>query len=238
MHELLPEKWAKDKLSEYLDLSMSNGITTFANLEKEYNSIKEIDEVFCLVSDSLNNPNKICPAILFYRSHSSFRTAIYLIMAGHQIESFAIMRQALEYALYANHMVKKPESVKVWLDRSQSKNKESKCRSEFGYGNVVKSVKIQKLNAIVKELYNRCIDNGAHPNVDSVFNSILIERKGNGKVHLQQAYLTCERPIVKLTMKTVKQTGVCMLDLYRGIWKERFQIVGIDEMLDKHKSEL
>ena len=238
MHETLPENWAKDDLSEYLDISMSNGMATFANLKDDYKALKEIDGLFVLVGNSIDNPEEIWPAVLFYRAHSAFRSAVYLVMAGHQIEAFAIMRQAIEYALYANHMAKRPQSIQIWLDRPNSKKDTNKCRTEFGYGNVVKSVKIKKLNDIVRELYGCCIDYGAHPNEASVFSSMMIERPEEGKVHLKQTYLSCEGQIMELTLKTVKTVGVCVLDVFQLVWKERFQIVGIDEKLNKHKSVL
>lgn len=238
MHETLPENWAKDRLSEYLDTSMSNGVTTFANLKYDYKIFKEIDDLFVLAGNSIDNPEEVWPAILFYRAHSAFRTSIYLVMAGHQIEAFAIMRQALEYSLYANHMAKHPQSIKLWLNRPNSLKDGQKCRTEFAYGNVVKSVKINKLNGIVKELYGRCIDYGAHPNEASIFSSMMIERPEKGKVHLKQTYLTCEGQMMDFTVKTVKSIGVCILDIFQIVWKTRFQIVGIDEKLKEYKSVL
>ncbi|WP_101757335.1 hypothetical protein [Oceanicoccus sp. KOV_DT_Chl] len=238
MHETLPENWAKDDLSEYLDISMSNGVATFANSKEDYNTLKEIDGLFVLAGNSIDNPEEIWPAVLFYRAHSAFRSAIYLVMAGHQIESFTVMRQAIEYALYANHMVKRPQSVQIWLDRPNSPKDTNKCRSEFSHGNVMKSVKNKKLNEITRQLYGRCIDYGAHPNEASVFSSMMIDRSEKGKAHLKQTYLTCEGQIMAFTVKTAKTVGVCVLDIFLTIWKERFQIVGIDEKLNKHKSVL
>ena len=238
MHETLPEDWGADELSEYLDTSISNCVATFANSKAEYSALQRIDSIFVRAGKSIDHTNEVWPAILFFRSHSSFRTAVYLSMAGHQIETFAILRQAIEYALYANHMSKNPESIEAWLARSNSEKERARCRTEFSYANVIKSVKLKHLNQALRSLYVRCIDYGAHPNEASVFTSMLVERDGKGTAKVKQTILSCENQLVGLSQKTIRQAGICMLDVFRSIWSERFQIMGLAEELREQKKGL
>jgi hypothetical protein len=62
--------------------------------------------------------------------------------------------------------------------------------------------------------------------------------KSEADVQFQVAYLTDDTIAFRLLVKTVAQVGVCSLEIFRLIYRERFDITGLTDMLQKLKQGL
>jgi hypothetical protein len=90
----------------------------------------------------------------------------------------------------------------------------------------------------VKNLYEFTIDMGAHPNETEIFGRTAFVTGTNGLTELQTRYLNPNTPAFAATLKTSSQTGVCVLECFQLVFRERFAIVGLDRRIDGHKPGL
>lgn len=230
-----PDNWATDSLSKYIDVAIKNIGATFANDKNEYPLISEIDRIYLEIAQALNNPGeRIIEAILLYRSHSSFRAAAMLAMSGMVPETFVQLRNCLENALYSLHIQKNEGYGEIWLNRHTDDDSLKAVKNHFKMVNVKKTLQETDANnyEVAQKLYDRTIDFGAHPNEMASTSSLAITEE-NGDIKLQQTYLTGGDMQQRHAMKTAAQVGVCTLYILRKIFKERFDILGLTEKLDK-----
>lgn len=229
-----PPKWTKDHLSEFLDIGFNNIFASFHNHKDKYALLSEIDNIFHSMTGNFINTDKITPALLFMRSHSSYRAACQLVLATQIPESYTLARSCLEYALYALHINKSVEVEKKWIHRHDDEASKSKCRAEFSYGNVLKTLKIEDINLAseASNLYEGYIDHGGHPNEKAVTNALQVPETEKG-FELKQLYYQGDCPQLISGMRNIKSAGLCALYIFRLIWKERFDITGATGRLDK-----
>ena len=229
-----PAGWGDDDLTKYLDNSRHNAFATYSNLRKEYLLLSEIDVVFHKAIEYLFNTNQPFAAFFLLRAHSSFLAGSRLSMSGQVPEGYACLRLALENALYGLYLTNKPESQETWFGRHDSEASKKAMREKFKVGTLFKTLReVNKTAAdATEQLYERTIDYGAHPNERALMQILNID-KGEDRVEFKVAYLTEDTPALRLILKTTAQVGICTLDIFRLIFRERFDIVGITDMLNK-----
>ena len=91
--------------------------------------------------------------------------------------------------------------------------------------------------AVLKELYERTIDSGAHPNELALMQTLQIN-KSHDRIEFKCNYLDNDSLPFRLALKTVAQVGVCTLSLFRTIYSERFDILGVTGLLSHVKCGL
>lgn len=134
------------------------------------------------------------PEALFLaaNSHSLLLAAGRISVTGHASAMFPVLRAALESASYCFLMVKNPSLSEVWRERHSSPVHKSACRKAFN--GAIKAVAEQsrwtaEAKDYLNRLYEAMIDNGAHPNPNSIFNSTDIEDgDDHWHVHLNSLY--------------------------------------------------
>ena len=243
---------ARSKLTKFLDLtfpSRDNQWGTFAKKELAQ-TIIEIDDIFCRVIDEfqINPPDDLGPPFqLFFRAHCSYRAAASCAFAGHLAEPHPLFRSMLEQAGYAILMNGNPGLQKVWRDRDESDAHRGKVVRAFAFGkmkNMIASLdsdrlmlrKLCNLRDIFGTLYDRTIDFGAHPNELSVVGGMTIEKKGSEAI-INFIYLHESDLVLEMTLKTLAQSGVCVLLIFREIFRDRFELLGVSpELLRLRKS--
>ena len=87
-------------------------------------------------------------------------------MSGQAAETYASLRLCLENGLYGLYPSQHPGSRETWLRRHDSDQAKQRVRSEFTIRNLFDSLRglDTKEAAVAEQLYERCIDYGAHPN--------------------------------------------------------------------------
>jgi hypothetical protein len=103
-------------------------------------------------------------------------------MSGQVAESFSISRTCIEYALYAFHMEKNPDSRKIWINRHDDEAAKKVCRQEFTYRKIITTLQLaeKNLSNITSQLYDRTIDYGGHPNERAVTSALKISKDAKG----------------------------------------------------------
>ena len=95
----------------------------------------------------------------------------------------------------------------------------------------------QRLFDIVEELYARTIDFGGHPNERALTQSLSV-RKYKGRTKFEVSYLLGDSLFLDHSMKTVAQIGLGSLCVFRHIFEERFEILGINHEINELRQTL
>ena len=234
-----PQNWSSDEITKFFDASRSNEYATFANLPREVGRLIGIDRVFRRTIDAFNNSKSWFPGLFILRTHSNFLGACRLTWSGQLPESYALLRSALENALYGLYLSKNPKSQETWLQREDSAQSKRKVKDEF------KIVSLLKLAAqvapeegkVAKTLYDRTIDHGAHPNELALMQTLKLAKQP-AHVQFSVSYLQGNGVPLQLSLRTAAQIGVCTLSLFERVLPERFAILGINQELAQLKQGL
>lgn len=235
----VPLDFGDDPLSQFINNAWQNTIASYANLKPEYNLLKDIHESFVKIGSNLNNTAEFIASLFLYRVHSSYLAGIRLSLSGQIPETYTILRSCIENALYGFFISKNPNKFDIWINRHCDQKSKNIVRNEFSSGNLFRYLKAENLKAhnISKKLYDYCIDFGAHPNERSI-TSILRMDESKKKLDYKLSYLTDDLLLLKSAIKSTAQVGVCTLDTFSLIFKERFEILGVSDKLNSFKKLL
>jgi hypothetical protein len=234
-----PPGWGADPLSAFVETARQNTLATFMNLRSEYWRLNEIDSVYCLLLANLFNTPEWASAFFLLRAHCSYLAGARLALSGQVAESYMPLRGCLEAALYGLHISRYPAAGEMWARRHENSTWRSKVRAEFSINNVFRTLEsVDRNNAeIARELYERTIDYGAHPNERAFLSNMQKIRKG-GNIEFRLIYLTGDNPPLRLALKTTAQVGVCAFDIFETIFRIRVTSLGIDRTLRMLKKGL
>jgi len=101
---------------------------------------------------------------------------------------------------------------------------------------LAKSIDTAEAN-VAELLYDRTIDYGAHPNEQALMQVLQVNEKFE-HVEFKLIYLEGDSIQLRLALKTTAQVGVCSLSLFRSIYRERFNILGVTGAMDHIKNGL
>lgn len=239
MAKELPSSWGKDSLTSHIDIAIDNIFATSVKNKTEYPYLPEIDGCYHLIAGALNNPPGFLEGFFLMRSHAAYRGSAMLAMSGHNPETYPVIRNCLENALYALHINQNEGLDVIWLNRHENEKSEKTVRSEFSHGNVIKTLQnIDEDNYNAASIfYKRTIDYGAHPNERSMTGSMSTKEEGKNKYFMQD-YLSGGTMIHRQALKTCAQIGLCSLLIFERIYTERFAILGITERINNLKAQL
>ncbi len=235
----IPQQWGKDPLSQFIDDACHNTYATFANLKPEFTRLKAIHSTFQrMVENLLNTPDWFAGFFLM-RAHSAYLAGARLSLSGQVTEAYMVLRGCLENSLYGLHFSNYPDTREVWLRRNDDEDSKRRCKNEFTSGNVLKTLESRdtKLHKIAKKLYETTIDCGAHPNELGLL-SMMRKALDEHKIDFMVDYLTGDSPPLRLGLKMTARVGVCSLFIFKIVFKERFDILGISKELEKLKQGL
>ena len=235
----LPPRWGDDSLSSFLDQAFKNTLATFVRKHQGFELLLRIDSSFLRIGENLVNPPDILGAALLLRSHSAFRAACRLATSGQAPDAFPVLRACLEYALYALHIDSNQPLGEVWMKRHDDDDAKRRVRREFQHVAVLETLRARDatLHPIIEQLYQRAIDFGAHPNERAMTGSMLLEEQPD-RVELQQIYLHGDSLSLDHVIKTTAQVGLGSLCILRHIFRHRFEILGLEDVLDQLRREL
>jgi hypothetical protein len=238
--EIRPLGWGDDKLSEFLEAVRGQQFATFANdVGGFYSVIREVDLCFVKITENLTNPKNLLAAVLLVRSHAAYRTAYATAMGTQLPETFVLLRSCLEYAAYGLHVNANPSLGETWLKRHDDATALRAMKRAFLGVEVEQTILAtdKKLARIYKELYERTIDFGGHPNLRGVVSNMLLNEAPD-KRQIQPIYLHANDATVLHALKTTAQIGLCSLHQFQHILPERFMLLGIREKLVELRNRL
>jgi len=242
---LPPPNWGNDELSRFLDKARENTFANFNNLEADYKKLTSIDSLFEDVVSNLSHTS--FSALFVFQSHSAYRAALSLLLGGQVAESYACMRLTLENALYAFYMFKNPDSLKTWMRRHENENakkavtKEFRIRGEPRNGSKSMLATLgecdKKLGLVAEILYEHTINFGAHPNQYGL-KQRLNTTKVDDQIKIEMAYLIRgDSPASKYALECAANIGMGVLAIFRLIYLERFNIIGVSEKMELLKRQ-
>jgi hypothetical protein len=230
----IPADWAADSLGRFIEDARRNTIATFTNLRPQYDALTEIDQLYVEMIDNLNQSPEFVAGLFLFRTHSSFRGAVRLSLGGQVAEAYMVLRGCLESALYGLYVSGDTSRQEIWLRRHEDDASEQRVRTEFKIRNVLDHLNTidSKTHDIAKRLYDRTIDYGGHPNERAVSTQIKTESDAS-RAHFTADYFLCGGLAHQLSLKSSVQIGICCLDMFYEVFRDRYRILGIDDRLDR-----
>lgn len=234
-----PSGWGADDITAFIDNARLNSFATYANLRPEYAKVAEVDGVFRKLIGSLLNTKDWFAAFFLLRAHSAFLAGSHLAMSGQAAETHASLRLCLENGLYGLYLAKNPSSRETWLRRHDSEQATRRVRDEFMIRSLLDTLRAMdgKEAAVAEQLYERCIDYGAHPNERALTLSLKTET-GQDTVDFRIVYQTEDPMMFRACLKTAAQVGVSVLGIFRLVFKERFDLTGLTDELNRAREGL
>jgi hypothetical protein len=239
MDQTPPSNWGADGLSKFIDLAQHNSFASFVNFRAQYQRLEDINQFYHTVIDYLTNTPELVAGLFLLRSHSAFLGAARLSLSGQIPEAFMVLRACLENGLYGLYISRRPTSAEIWLRRHESDSAKSRVRREFSGPNLWRVLENENRNIYetANGLYERTIDYGAHPNERALMTTLNLQH-GPEAVSFEVNYLIDDVPNLLMCLKTDAQVGVCTLDIFRCVFKERFDLLGLTEKLSRLKKGL
>lgn len=228
----VPDGWGTDKLTEFFDMARGNTLASFVQMRSDYARLHEIDSAYLLIGENLLNPPDVFTPLFLLKTHSSYRAAAQLAMAGQSPEAFMVMRGCLESALYGLHIHCNNAALEIWKRRHEDAQARKHVRKEFTIARLWECLRAvdEDLQRRTQILYEKTIDFGAHPNAASI-TSVVTMSAGDTGVQFRLAYLSAELEVIRGTMKSVAQVGIVGLCIFRHIFRERYDILGLTDTL-------
>lgn len=234
-----PEGWGNDAISEFIETARRNTLASFDNLRPIYEHLGGVERVFRVLIDNAS-PSPDWFAIPFLlRAHSAFLGALRLGLGGQVAETYPVLRTSLESALYGLHTARRPGAAEAWLRRDEDEAHHQAARSAFRISEVMKTLESESrtTHGHVQALYDRTIEFGGHPNLQSIMSNL--RKTGHAEYdQLDLIYLTGDGPRLRLCLKTCAQTGLAALEVFRCVFPERFDLLGLSERLGMLKRGL
>ncbi|WP_040618129.1 hypothetical protein [Roseovarius nubinhibens] len=227
--------WAKDHLTCYLKTSYNNQVATFANFRDQARDVVEIDRIFFKLLSDVVDPKPLYPYDFLTRGHSAFMAASGATMAGQIFEAQCQLRLCLENAAYAFHILDNRDLWEKWMARHDSKRCLENVRKEFSFGNVSRSIKEVRpeIAGAFVELYDRCIDFGAHPNERGFTSNRKIVDQEDGSKRFLNTYLNCAEDMMQFGLRTLCQVGLISFAIAREIYPEWVARKGLNSSFEE-----
>jgi hypothetical protein len=221
------------------DNARGNEFATYANIKGEIQRLIDIDALYRKVVDGLNHSKDWFAGFFVLRAHSNYLAACRMSWSGQIPECYALLRSCLENALYGIYLAKNPDSRETWLRRHDSDQHKRKVRNEFKIRTMLDFAKEIAKNEgePAKILYERTIDYGAHPNERALMQTLQLNKRDK-HVEFRVVYLEGDSVQLRLALKTTAQVGVCTISLFRPVYKERFDILGVTDVIEHIKKGL
>lgn len=230
----MPTKLPPDLLGKFLGAAHHNALATTANLRQQYDALATIDQLYSDMIENLSQSPEFVAGFLLVRTHSSFRGAACLSLSGQVAEAYVVLRSCLESALYGLYVAGDPNRQEVWLRRHDDEASRQCVRREFTIRNVLNHLQPidSKTHDIAQSLYDRTIDYGGHPNERAVSTQIETETDGS-RASFTAEYFLCGDLAQQVSLKSCAQIGICCLDIFYNVFRDRYRLLGIDERLDE-----
>lgn len=236
---LTPPGWGEDTISPFIYQAIKNTFASFNNLKKEYGILEEVNSIFDILRNNATPDYESLKQWFLFDSHSAFLCATRLAMSGHFSETFMVLRGCIERAVYGFHIHHHKDLNMTWLKRHNDEESKKIVKKEFKIGKLL-SFLIEKDSLIgqrTKELYEFTIDYGAHPNEKAFSSKMEIEKVGDKEIH-RLLYLPGNELLFKALMVSTVKIGLCSLNIFKLVYKERFDILGLTDPMNSINCKL
>ena len=206
---------------------------SYTSHREAYDLLNDINRIFERLGDGLDNTPEVFSLFFVRRTHASYLGAVRLSISAQLCEAYMVLRGCLENALYGLYFFKNPESRRVWLNRHDNAESRRLAGREVKYQKLLACLKSanKHTSETADELYDRTIDYGAHPNERALSQSLTRLNLTKERWEFSMSYLSEDFAPFRACLLTSARVGVCSLDIFREVFKERFDILGISDDL-------
>ncbi len=230
-----PPGWGKDFLSKYLEAAHYKNKAASVNLNLVWDHLGRICDLFRQARASMTNVQTFFAPHFLIDAFSCYLAGARLATSGQMRPAYMVLRGCLESSLYGLHIAQDEEATGMtWLNRHVDEVNLKAMKNEFLIGNVRKTLARVDPETATEEamLYQRVIDFGAHPNPYSILRPTSKKNEAEWTTYLEEVF-SQDCPAMRLCLKTTAETGLCALRVFRNVWQQRFDILGItDKLLD------
>ncbi len=209
---------------EYYGLKRNNFFATIQKFRDQWNYYLMLDQIWMQEFRGLTpatDPNTIFPITVYMNAHLKVRIAIELAFGGTLPEARSIMRDAVEYAAHAHHMLKDPALQELWLNKLDD---QKAWEQEFWHNKPTQLFDgLPKLLEVWKQLSNM----GSHANIVSMcerFHTVEVD----GQTSLNVAYTGVEEKTWALGLFDLLLHDFMMEEM---LFKDYFTRLQFDEKL-------
>ena len=226
-------------LKEFLEDAHLNTKATEQNKNQLFKKLDDISMTFADLNSLLDFSDDFFSIFFVLRSHSSFFAAATLSASTQLPDNYGAMRSVLENALYGFYLWKHKDLIEPWLRRQENDQTRKKVRDEFKITKIMCELEStdERLGEIFKNLYNFTIDNGAHPNVNSMISS-LEEIREEKTITFKIKYFNSDSPYLDLSLKQLARIGLLALHIFGLIWHDRLKLTSYFQKLESLKAGL
>lgn len=192
-------------------------------------------EVFSKLSKETNIESS--PAAFLARAYGCYLAAVRISSSGQFAEAFVMFRACIENALYGYYIKEHPKRGNIWAERHESKEAEKLVRKNFHLVDIFNFLITQepKVGPYIKDMYEKSIDFGAHPNVYSIgcnLQYIEDEQKTVMNIFNNDAYF------LRCCLLSNARFGLGCLSVFRLIYPKQLRNRGVPEELGRLFSRL
>jgi hypothetical protein len=144
---------------------------------------------------------------------SYFVAAIDIVFSGQLPACYALLRMCIESIVYARAIVSSPDLDKVWIRRNDTLPDAAQFNSKFQITHLIKDLPAEGIvpSTSVKDLYERTISLGGHPNREGVL-TVGRWTASEEVTRIEVGLFTTGKPLL-LALKTVAEIGYVMTAL-------------------------
>jgi hypothetical protein len=239
-----PPHWGDDDLTSFMRIATQAAWASYVQPDTRpwFEKLKSVDRTFLKAIEALSGhtPNYF-EGLMLVSAHAAFRAAAEFALQGRTCESMVLMRSCLEYAMYGVHFHRHQELIEIWAHRGDGHEQKKAVRKHFKTFEMLDGITAIN-NAIggrAKHLYELTIDMGAHPNEVGFFGRLSItDAPGDDGKLFQVKYLQGGEPAQLHALKTAAQIGVCTLECFWLIYRQRYDILSVKASIDALKPGL
>jgi hypothetical protein len=228
-----PPGWGKDYLSRFLEVAHYNNKAASVNLKPVLDHLAGVCDLFDQACSALTNMQTFFAQHFLIDAFSCYLAGVRLATSGQIRPTYMVLRGCLESSLYGLHIAQDEHTAGVtWINRHVDEVTLKAMKNEFSVANVQKTLASvdHETAEVGAMLYQRTIDYGGHPNPYSIL-TITSQKEEADKTTYSQDVLSRDCPATRLCLKTTAETGLCALHVFRNVWPQRFDILGITERL-------
>lgn len=233
-----PDGWDDHEISDFMERAFKNILATSERRPTKYAILAEIDSAFRKLIDNLKNSPNWVEGLFVLRAHGAHLGAVRLAASGQVGEVYPLLRAELEAALYALHMFRNPDTRETWLRRHDDDRSRGASITEFRIPPILNELDgmSRAKRQRTEQLYERTIDLGGHPNELGLL-SLLERNETDDSVELSLQVLAPGTEAFDLCLKSTMEVGIATLDIFQEIYETRFELVSLDEEVERLKME-
>lgn len=218
--------WGTDGLTSYIQAAHENALKCFCDPRTRagVQRLTLVDSLFgAVLAVHVNVMSSDIAAAMLLNAAAAFKATAQLAMETKKNECYVMMRNCVEYTLYAIHMHGNPNRVKIWSERDIDDAHKKLVTKNFSPTNMFSELKEinQPLGIRLDQFYSLSISSGAHPNHAGLVDRYVDWDKPTGGIEAK-VLMMGNGEIVPALLADVAGCGLTVLECLKIIYPERF----------------